>query len=64
MYNRKRREKLADLFFDLVKFILTIGVVSSIFTGNFKFSYLIGGISGAFVLAASAYFLTPKDKED
>ncbi|MFH1562910.1 MAG: hypothetical protein ABIF11_05780 [Nitrospirota bacterium] len=64
MYNRKRREKLADLLFDLVKFILTMGIIGSIFTGTINFSYLIEGISVAFGLAAIAYFLTPKDKED
>ncbi len=56
MYNRKRREKLADLLFDLVKFILTICIVSSIFTGTFKFSYFIGGRVGAIVLLIFAYF--------
>ncbi|OIP41012.1 hypothetical protein AUJ95_03905 [Candidatus Desantisbacteria bacterium CG2_30_40_21] len=64
MYNRKRREKLADLLFDLVKFILTIGIVGSIFTGTFRFPYLIWGVLCTLVLVTSAYFLTPKDKED
>ena len=64
MYNRKRREKLADLLFDLGKFILTIGVVGSIFTGNFKLLYLIVGVLCTLALVSIAYFLTPKDKED
>ena len=64
MYNRKRREKLADLLFDLVKFILTVGVVGGIFTDTIKFPYLIVGVCCTFVLVSIAYFLTPKDKED
>lgn len=59
MYNRKHREKLADLLFDLVKFILTIGVISTIITDTFKLSYLIGGTVGSILLMVVAYFLIP-----
>jgi len=37
MENRKRREKLADLFFDLVKFILTAVVIGGFLTDTIEF---------------------------
>jgi len=64
MYNRKRREKLADLFFDLVKFILTVDVIGSLITGTFKPLLVIIGFIGGILLATIAYFLIPKDKEE
>ncbi|MEW6619358.1 MAG: hypothetical protein AB1422_08495 [bacterium] len=64
MYNRKRREKLADLFFDIVKFILTVGIIGSLITGIFKPLYLMSGIICAILLTIGAYFLIPKDKEE
>ncbi|MEW6607879.1 MAG: hypothetical protein AB1414_10595 [bacterium] len=64
MYNRKRREKLADLFFDLVKFILTVGVIGSLITGTFKPIYAITGLITSTFLVVFAYFLIPKDKEE
>ena len=64
MHNRKRREKLADLLFDLVKFILTVGVIGSIITDTFNPFYLAAGIICAILLMVIAYFLVPKDKEE
>jgi len=64
MHNRKRREKLADLLFDLVKFILTVGVIGSIIGETFKPLFVITGfVSGTF-LTTIAYFVIPKDKEE
>jgi hypothetical protein len=56
MYNRKRREKLADLLFDLVKFILTVGVIDSFIACTFKPLYLVTRVICAIVLTIGAYF--------
>jgi len=61
MENRKRREKLADLFFDLVKFILTAVVIGGFLTDTIKLFPIIYGLTISTILMIIAYFITPKD---
>ncbi len=63
MKNRKRREKLADLLFELVKYILTVVVVSGLFAEKFSFLYWFLGVFSSLTIIVVAYFLTPQDKE-
>ncbi len=63
MRNMKRREKLADLLFDLAKYILTVVVVGGLLSGKFDFIYWFIGVLLSLALMVCAYFLTPQDKE-
>jgi hypothetical protein len=61
MNNRKRREKLGNLFFDLVKFILTAVVIGGFLIDTIKFPHIVYGLIISTILMIIAYFITPKD---
>ncbi len=63
--NRKRREKLGDLCFELAKYILTANVIGLFIEPNLKTKILLFGLMSSAVLLTVGYYLIPvDDKED
>lgn len=62
--NRKRREELGKVFFDVAKYLLTTTAVGSFLTSNLKVVAALIACAASFALILIAYQITPKDKED
>ena len=60
--NRERRKELGKVFFDLAKYLLTIGVIGPFFLNSFDIVYFIFGIMISIVILIIAFYITPKDK--
>ncbi len=62
--HHNKREKLANLLFDLVKYLLTvIGVGAILPSSNISFKTALIGILIAFVVLGFALMMTPEEKE-
>ncbi|MEW6618654.1 MAG: hypothetical protein AB1422_04795 [bacterium] len=59
-YNKK--EKIANTLFDVIKYILTVIVIGSIFN-KFDYKYIVIGVCLAVVLGVIAYIITPEKEE-
>jgi len=59
-YNK--REKIANTFFDVIKYILTVIVIGGIFN-KFDYKYLGIGVCLAVILGVIAYIITPEKEE-
>ncbi|MFH1859584.1 MAG: hypothetical protein ABH870_00995 [bacterium] len=60
--NYNKREKIASTLFDVIKYILTVIVIGSIFN-KFDYNYMLIGFCLSMGLGVIAYFITP-EKED
>jgi hypothetical protein len=62
--NRKRREKLGDLCFDLAKYILTAIVIGAFIEPNIKTILFWTGLVLSTVFLIVGYFLFPLDSKE
>lgn len=62
--NCERRKIIGNIFGDVAKYTLTVGVVGNILVGRFTFlSSLLVGIC-CVIFGILAYYVTPKDKKE
>ncbi len=62
--HHNKREKLANLLFDLVKFLLTVIGIGAILPGsNISLQTALIGILIAFVVLGLGLVITPEEKE-
>ncbi len=62
MKNCNRRNKIANVLFDVIKYILTIIVIGNVF-GKFNWQQALIGLMVAMSIGISAYFITPEKEE-
>jgi Na+/H+ antiporter NhaD/arsenite permease-like protein len=62
--NRKRREKLGDLCFELAKYILTAVVVGWFIEPNIPVRTFVVALISSAVLLGVGYFLFPLDEKE
>jgi hypothetical protein len=62
--HHNKREKLSNLLFDLVKYVLTVIGIGAIIPGNtIPVITAIAGFLGAFIVLGVALWVTPEVKE-
>lgn len=59
MKNYNKREKIANVLFDVVKYVLTIIIIGNIF-GKFNWFQMLLGFVLALGVGVTAYFITPE----
>lgn len=63
--NRERRKEVGKIFFDLSKYLLTTGAISSFIVKEpFNIKALIIGLILSAIAMVVAYYIYPLDKED
>lgn len=62
--NRKRREKLGDLCFELAKYLLTANVIGLFIEPNLRTKILFFGLLTSAALLTVGYFLIPIDETE
>jgi len=65
--NRKRQEKFADLLLDVVKYIITAGLLAALFSdfGRWEwYAYVLLAISVVFVTAGGLYLYEDEEKKN
>lgn len=60
--NKERRTALGKVFFDLGKYILTVGIIGAFFTETVDIVYMIWALVVSIIILILAYYITPKDK--
>jgi hypothetical protein len=61
--NYNRREKVGTLLFDLVKYLLTLIVLGSVFAKVVNWKQAIAGFLLAMIIFGFAFYITPPEKE-
>jgi len=61
--NRERRIALGKVFFDLGKYILTVGVIGAFFIESIEILNMIWALIVSITILLLAYYITPKDKK-
>jgi hypothetical protein len=62
--NRDKRKIVANIFADAAKYTLTVGIIGNILAEKFTLPLAITIGLTVSILTLTAYFLTPKDKEE
>jgi len=62
MRNYNRRNKIANTFFDVIKYILTVIVIGNVF-GQFDWQQVLIGLILSACLGIIAYFIAPEKEE-
>jgi hypothetical protein len=61
---RDKRKIFGQMFVDIVKYLMTVIVIGSIFAENINFKASIIGIIMAILIGIMAFFVMPNDEED
>ena len=61
---RDKRKIFGQMLVDIVKYLMTVIVIGSIFAENINFKASVIGIIMAIFIGIIAFFVIPNDKED
>ncbi|MEK7813146.1 MAG: DUF6722 family protein [Candidatus Desantisbacteria bacterium] len=56
-----RRKEIGKMFVDVAKYILTIGIIGSLFTDRLTIKMAMGGVVASVVFLVVAFFVIPQD---